>query len=230
MGMVTRINEREPEVQGGRTINTVAYRVQQFRLQQMLGAISLMQIGMVECKSNNTSNSISARDARNLKRATEDIRREWDLAKQHRDDPSGLHEMVFKISVLAPEEISAMRNVKLRKVAWELYNLFQVVIGSQDASQHVWLGDATEEDIEQAMQTVEKIVEQFIGDGQPTEGGGFNTGVTTANFAYLGHLVPDPTTPQVEKTEPSSDAPHRVSPAEPRPSITERSSQPGGQA
>jgi len=203
--MITQTIPSEPPVQGGASIRTYLYKLKAFRVSQVLEAASSMCFGLVESRSNNTSNSISARAARNVQAGLKDIKRLWDWAKSHRDDPTGVLEDSFELQFPEPSEIGLMLNVKLRQVAFELQNFFRVTLGSQDATHGLWVGAETEADVDVAFATLTEIVTILVGDGSQDAAGTFNVGVATANYSHVGRLSPPLTNPRVAHAEPSSD-------------------------
>jgi hypothetical protein len=218
--MITETNPIDPPVEGGRIINTYRYRLRAFRLNKLLEGVSQMCFALIECKSNNTSNSVSAPDARNFQRAVAAMDREWNWAKAHRNDPTGTHELVFTLQFPRPDEIQAMFNTKLKSVAWEVYNFFHVGLGSQDANQQIWIGADTEDDIDTALATLTEVVETMLGTGEETNGV-FDVGASMPDYQFLGTIKPPIASPEVAVQEPSSDvAPPRVPDAADKPSVT----------
>lgn len=209
--MITQTNPIDPPVEGGATIDTYRYRVRNFRIQKVLTQAAMFAIGLIECKSNNTSNSVSARDARNFQRALADIKREWEWAKAKRDDPTGDLEDVYTIQFPRPAELQIMPNIKLQSVAFEALNFFRVVLGTQDTNTSIWVGSDTSNDGDTALTTLHEITSTLLGDGTADGNGTFNVGVPTANYSFVGRLSPPISSPEVIAQEGSSDVrPSRV--------------------
>jgi|GEM_PF-6940089 len=216
--MITNTDPSDPPILGGTTIQTYVYRLSAFRLHQVLETAAMMAFGIIESKSNNTSNSISARDARNMQKGLDDIERAWEWAKNHRDDPTGVLEDTFEIQFPRPAELQLMPNVKLKQVGFELQNFFRVALGSQDSKHGIWIGAETEADVNTALATVKEIVTTLVGTGKD-DNGSFNVGVSTANYSHVGRLSPPLTSPKIAHAEPSADAlPDRYPDAPDRPS------------
>lgn len=227
--MITATNPTDPPIEGGATINTYRYKLRSFRLQKVLTNAAMFCFGIIECKSNNTSNSVSARDARNFQRSLADIEREWKWAKSKRDDPTGQMEDVYTIQFPRPSELQVMDNVKLQSVAFELLNFFRVVLGTQDALQSIWLGADTSSDGDTALETLKEITTALLGDGTADTNGIFNVGVPTANYSYVGRITPPISSPEVVAQEPSSGVtPARQPDAPDGPSITDETGFAGG--
>lgn len=219
--MITQTNPIDPPIEGGAIIDTYRYRLRNFRVQKVLSHVAMFCIGLIECKSNNTSNSVSARDARNFQRALADIQREWDWAKGKRDDPTGDHEDVYTIQFPRPAELQVMPNIKLQSVAFEALNFFRVVLGTQDANQSIWLGADTSNDGDAALATLKDVTTALLGDGTADASGVFNVGVATANYSFVGRLSPPIASPEVIAQEPSSGVrPSRVPDTADTPSST----------
>lgn len=219
--MITQTNPTDPPIEGGATINTYRYRLRSFRIQKVLSNAAMMCFGLIECKSNNTSNSVSARDARNFQRAIADLEREWEWAKKKRDDPTGDMEDVYTIQFPRPSELQVMANGKLSSVAFELLNFFRVVLGAQDTNHSIWIGADTEADVDKALLTLKERTKELLGDGSEANGQ-FNVGVPTANYSYVGRINPPITSPEVVAQEPSAGvAPARQPDAADTGSITE---------
>jgi hypothetical protein len=203
--MITQTNPTSPPVRGGLIVDTYVYNVRSFRLQKVLASASMMCLALLECRSNNTSNSVSARDSANFQLALADILRDLDWAKLKRNDPAGLMERVYSVQFPRDNELQGMRNVKLQSVAFELNNFFHVLLGTQDLDHGIWIGAETDEDITTAFKTLSEITAVMLGDGKADANGSFNVGVRTASYAMIGMVNPPIISPTVTAQEPSSD-------------------------
>lgn len=218
--MVTETNPKAPPVAGGNIIETFIYEIRNFRIYKLLAAMSRLCFGLLECDSNNVSSSNSGVDSRNIQRAYADILREWDWAKEHRDDPQANQERSRTVQFPEDCEIQAMLSVPLQSVALELSHSFAVFVGQQDADHQIWVGDDGMAAGDTILATLKDAIDTLVGNGDVASEEA-KVGAPTANFDFVGRIKPPISSPQVVIQEPSTDVrPPAVPDAPDTPSIT----------
>jgi hypothetical protein len=201
--MITELVKVDAMIIGGRKIDVVDYKLQNYRLHQVLEQMSRLFLFLLECDSNNTSSKMKPRDARG-------ILRQWAIAKEElvfsmsfNDLPDGIYEYGFSISLPDQKEIQKIRNVKVKRIYSEMFNCARQILSTDSSKTQGFIAIEDHADIMQMFTCVDACLARWIGDGSDAE----NVGIMAPAYEELGVIVPDVDSDYASINEPSASAP-----------------------
>jgi len=205
--MITELNKVQQLVVPGHKIDVSEYRIRNFRMHSALENLSRLCLFIIECDSNNTVTKVTPRNARQIISQWSMIKDEFQFALDHNDTPTGSYEFAYQLLFLHQSQIQKVRNVKMKRVVGEMFNLFQVMmsIDSANTQQFVDLDDAAV--IKEAFCVVDDVIARWLGDG--TFG---DLGLKAPDFSCLGEIIPDVDGDYAQIIEPSPVMPDPMLP------------------
>lgn len=200
--MITELNIVDPQIVAGRKIDVVSYRIQNYRLHQVIEQAARLFLFMLECDSNNTSSKIRPRDARRILGQWQIAKDELVFGMEHNDLPSGVYEYGFEINLPEGKEIQRIRNVKIKRCYSEMFNAVRQILSVDSAKTQGFVAEEDHTDILAWFDTVDDCLARWIGDGTES-----NTGLVCPAYEELGVVVPDVDSDYARVGEPTADAP-----------------------
>ncbi len=200
--MITDLNLVDPQVIPGRKIDVVDYKIQNYRLHQVLEQLARLFLFLLECDSNNTSSKIRPRDARRILAQWAVAKDELTFGMEHNDMPSGVYEYGFSINLPTGKEIQRIRNVKIKRVYSEIFNSARQILSVDSAHTQGYVATDDHSEIMEWFNTVDLCLARWIGDGSEA-----NTGILVPAYEELGVIMPDVNNDYASVQEPSADAP-----------------------
>lgn len=200
--MITDLNIVDPSIIPGRKIDVVEYKIQNYRLHQVLEQIARLFLFLLECDSNNTSSKIRPRDARRILAQWAVAKDELVFGMEHNDMPSAVYEYGFTISLPTGVEIQRIRNVKIKRVYAEIFNSARQILSVDSAHTQGYVAGEDHSEIMEWFNTVDLCLARWIGDGSEA-----NTGILVPAYEELGVVNPDVDSDYASVGEPSADAP-----------------------
>jgi hypothetical protein len=191
--MRTELVVSDPKPIGGEKINVHRWNTKNFRIHKMNQMVSRLVLFILECDSNNSSSTVSARDSQVINLAFNNVKIEWERAKKYRNAPSGVLETGYEIYIAQPGEIMRINNVKLQSVAQELVQLAMVSLGADSGQMQQWTGESTSADVDMQVQICQEVIAETVGTGGADDKSPikFNVGYQAPDFRILGTLIPD---------------------------------------
>jgi hypothetical protein len=180
----------------------VEYKIQNYRLHQVLEQLGRLFLFLLECDSNNTSSKIRPRDARRIIAQWRVAKDELVFGMDHNDLPSGVYEYGFCVNFPEGKEIQKIRNVKIKRVYSEMFNAARQVLSVDSAKTQGFVANEDHADIMEWFNTVDLCLERWIGDGTEE-----NTGILCPAYEELGVVSPDVDSDYAVQNEPSADTP-----------------------
>lgn len=201
--MITNLREVDAEIEAGREIEVVKYKTRNYRNHQVLEQLSRLLAFMLECDSNNTSSKNLPSDTRDIRAQFTIVKDEFEFGMQNNDAPTGSHEYAYSILLPSGPEIQRIRNVKIKRVFTELFNLCRVLLSvdSSNSQGYVSLGDADK--IRAIFDICDKCMDRWIGTGADDS----SLGLQAPAYEKLGQMVPDVDSDYAQLLEPSKDMP-----------------------
>jgi len=205
--MITELNKIPQQVVPGHKIDVSEYKVRNYRLHSPLESLSRLTLFICECDSNNTVTKVTPRNARQIICQWELVKDEFQFALDHNDTPTGSYEFAYQILLLHQSQIQKIRNVKMKRVVAELFNLSQVILSldSSKTQQFVDLDDAAV--VREAFNVVDDVIARWLGDG--TFG---DLGIKAPAMECLGEVIPDVDGDYAQIIEPSPLMPEPMLP------------------
>jgi hypothetical protein len=201
--MISELEKVDPGIIAGRKIRVVEYNIRNYRIHQVLEQIARMFLFILECDSNNTSSKAKPRDVRNLRSQWKIAKEELEFSMAHNDLPSPSHEYAFKLLLVDTIEIQKIRNIKMKRVASEIFNVVQVMLSLDSASTQGYIAAEDHADVQELFKVVEDCMARWIGSGSDV----FDTGVVAPAYEILGEIYPDVDADYADTLEPSADMP-----------------------
>lgn len=201
--MITNLREVDAQIEAGREIEVVKYNTRNYRNHLVLEQLSRLLAFMLECDSNNTSSKNLPSDTRDIRDQFKIVKDEFEFGMQNNDAPTGSHEYAYHILLPSGKEIQRIRNVKIKRVLVELFNLCRVVLSvdSSNSQGYVSVGDANK--IRAVFDICDKCMDRWIGDGSDDA----NLGLEAPAYEKLGQMIPDVDGDYAQLLEPSLDLP-----------------------
>lgn len=196
--MITELNKIPQAIYAGHKIDVSDYKIRNYRMHSAMESLARLQLFICECDSNNTVSKVTPRNARQIIKAWDVVKEEFEFALSHNDTPTGAHEFEYSVLLLHQTQIAKIRNTKMKRVVAELFNLSQVMlsIDSANTQQFVDLDDADQ--IMEAFKVVDDVIKRWLGDGTFD-----NLGKKVPAFTCLGQVVPDVDSDYAAIMEPS---------------------------
>lgn len=204
--MITEINKVDPQIVGGSKINVVEYNVRNYRIHQVLEQVSRLLLFCLECDSNNTSSKARPRDVRKILSQWTIVKDEFKFSMDHNDYPNSAYEFAYKICLISQNEIQAIRNVKMKRIVSEIFNVVQNVLTVDSAQTQGFIAAEDAADIMLGFKLVDDCLARWIGTGVDAE----NTGVIAPAYEELGVIEPDVDLNYSQRLEPSKNMPCEV--------------------
>lgn len=201
--MITELRKVDATVVGGRTIDVVDYKLQNYRLHQVLEQMSRLFLFLLECDSNNTSSKVKPRDVRNVLNQWKIAKEELEFSMAHNDLPDAIYEYGFSISLPDQKEIQKIRNVKIKRIYSEMFNTARQMLSVDSAKTQGFIASEDHADIQEMFACVDDCLARWVGDGTNAE----SLGVLAPAFEKLGVIVPDVDSDYASINEPSADTP-----------------------
>ena len=201
--MITELKKVDPQIIGGRVIEVVDYKLQNYRLHQVLEQLARLFLFLLECDSNNTSSKIKPRDARGILRQWEIAKDELTFSMGFNDLPDGIYEYGFSIALPDQKEIQKIRNVKIKRIYSEMFNTVRQMLSVDSAKTQGYIAAEDHADIQEMFTAVDACLARWIGTGADAE----NTGIVVPAYEELGVIMPDVDSDYATISEPSADAP-----------------------
>jgi len=200
--MITELNVVDPNIIPGRKIDVVEYKIQNYRLHQVLEQIARLFLFLLECDSNNTASKVRPRDARR-------VLAQWSVAKdelvfgmEHNDLPAANYEYGFVINLPDGKEIQKIRNVKIKRVYSEIFNAARQMLSVDSAHTQSYVAEEDHIEIMEWFDVVDACLARWIGDGSE-----INTGILVPAYEELGVVSPDVDSDYATVNEPSAETP-----------------------
>jgi hypothetical protein len=201
--MKTELNVIPHTTTAGLKIDVSEYHIRNFRLHQVVENLSRLMLFLLEMDSNNMSSSVIPQDVRRIWAQFNNIKLELDFAMQHNDYPRGAQEFAFIINFLDQKEIQRIMNVKVKRVASELFVTFQAIVWRDSASAQGFITQEDHDEIIQSLSIASDAMNLWIGEGKDTS----DLGSYVPHFRELGVVIPAVDNDFAEVLEPSKDAP-----------------------
>lgn len=201
--MITELKKVDPSIIGGRVIPVVEYKLQNYRLHQVLEQMSRLFLFLLECDSNNTSSKAKPRDVRGIVRQWQVVREELDFSMAHNDMPDGVYEYGFSVVFPDQKEIQKIRNVKIKRIFSEMFNTARHMLSVDSAKTQGYIALEDHKDMMEMFGCVEDCIARWIGNGSDAA----DTGIVVPAYEELGVIVPDVDSDYATMNEPSADAP-----------------------
>lgn len=201
--MITELRKIDPSVIGGRVIDVVEYKLQNYRLHQVLEQLGRLFLFLLECDSNNTSSKVKPRDARGILRQWEIAKDELTFSMQYNDLPDGIYEYGFSVSFPDQKEIQKIRNVKIKRIYAEMFNTARQILSVDSSRTQGFIAPEDHADIMEMFTCVDACLARWIGDGSDAS----NLGIVVPAYEELGVISPDVDSDYATMAEPSADAP-----------------------
>jgi len=196
--MITELKILPMTVTPGHKIEVAEYAIRNYRMHGTLEALSRLTLFMLECDSNNTVTKVTPRNARQILTQWDLIKDEFAFGMTHNDSPTGAYELAYKILFLHQTQIQRIRNVKMKRVVAELYNLFYVIMSMDSSHTQQYIAADDADTVRETFRVVDDVMRRWLGIGQ--EG---NLGTRAPAFEILGDIVPNETLSYAEVIEPS---------------------------
>jgi hypothetical protein len=200
--MITELNKVDANVVGGRKINVVEYKIQNYRLHQVLEQVSRLFLFMLECDSNNTSSKIRPRDARRILGQWNIVKDELAFGMAHNDMPSAIYEYGFVVNLPEGKEIQKIRNVKIKRAYTEIFGAARQILSVDSSRTQGFVAEEDHVDIMEWVDTVDLCLARWIGDGTLSD-----TGILVPAYEELGVVSPDVDSDYASINEPSASTP-----------------------
>jgi hypothetical protein len=201
--MITELNKVDPEIQGGLKIDVVDYKLQNYRLHQVLEQMSRMFLFLLKCDSNNTSSKIRPRDARKILSQWKIAKDELEFSMAHNDLPDGIYEYGFSIAFPQGKEIQRIRNVKVKRIFTEMFNCARQILSVDSAKTQGFIAREDYLEIMENFTCVDACLARWIGSGADVD----DTGIVVPAYEELGVIEPDVDSDYAVINEPSSATP-----------------------
>lgn len=201
--MITELRKVDPMIVGGRTVDVVDYKLQNYRLHQVLEQIARLFLFLLECDSNNTSSKVKPRDVRKILQQWQVAKEELEFSMTHNDLPDGIYEYGFSISFPDQKEIQRIRNVKIKRIYSEIFNTARQMLSVDSAKTQGFVAAEDHAEIMEMFSCVDACLARWIGDGSDAS----NIGITVPAYEEIGVIVPDVDSDYASVNEPSADAP-----------------------
>jgi hypothetical protein len=185
--MRTELIKVDPEIVGGAKIRVVEYNINNYRLHQVLEQVARLLPFCLECDSNNTASKARPRDVRKIIAQWQIVKDEFSFSMAHNDYPNGQYEQAFKVCIIDQKEIQAIRNVKMKRVVSEIFNIVQVMLSVDSAKTQGFIAAEDASDITLGFTLVDDCIARWLGNGADAE----NVGVFAPAYEELGEMVPD---------------------------------------
>jgi hypothetical protein len=221
--MITELQVMPQEVLPGHKIMVTEYQIRNYRMHASLEGLSRLTLYTLECDSNNTVTKVTPRNARAILAQWSVVKDEFEFALAHNDTPTGSYEMGYKVNLLHQTQIQRVRNVKMKRVITELFNLAQVLMSVDSANTQGYIAPDDEATVKETFRVVDDVIARWLGDG--TFG---NLGKTAPAFEILGDIVPNESGSYAVMMEPSAIRPMGQLPDVPDLEQTNRESLPVG--
>jgi hypothetical protein len=200
--MITELNVVDAGVIPGRKIDVVEYKIQNYRLHQVLEQVGRLFLFLLECDSNNTSSKMRPRDARRVLAQWEVAKDELIFGMEHNDLPKGIYEYGFVVNLPEGKEIQKIRNVKIKRIYSEIFNAARQILSVDSAHTQSFVASEDHSEIIEWFNVVDACLARWIGDGSDT-----NTGILVPAYEELGVVTPDVDSDYASINEPTADAP-----------------------
>lgn len=201
--MITQLEKVDPAVVGGQTINVVEYRLQNYRLHQILEQMSRMFLFLLECDSNNTSSKVRPRDVRKIIAQWVIAKDELTFSMEHNDLPDGIYEYGFSICFPEGKEIQRIRNVKIKRIYTEMFNCARQILSTDSAKSQGYIAREDYLEMMEMFTCVDACLARWIGTGADVD----STGIVVPAYEELGVIQPDVDSDYAAINEPSSTTP-----------------------
>lgn len=201
--MITELNKVDPAIIGGNIVNVVEYKLQNYRLHQVLEQMSRMFLFLLECDSNNTSSKIRPRDARKILAQWQIAKDELEFSMAHNDLPDGIYEYGFSICFPEGKEIQRIRNVKVKRIYTEMFNAARQILSVDSAKTQGFIAKEDYNEIMEMLLCVDACLARWIGGGADVD----DTGISVPAYEELGVIRPDVDSDYAVINEPASGTP-----------------------
>lgn len=201
--MITELKKVDPQIVGGRVIEVVDYKLQNYRLHQVLEQLARMFLFLLECDSNNTSSKAKPRDVRRIVAQWKIAKDELVFSMDHNDLPSGIYEYGFSICFPDQKEIQKIRNVKVKRIFSEMFNAARHILSVDSAKTQGFIAAEDHAEIMEMFNCVDACLARWIGDGASVN----DTGLVVPAYSELGVISPDVDSDYATINEPSPEAP-----------------------
>jgi hypothetical protein len=201
--MITELKKVDAMIVGGRTIEVVDYKLQNYRLHQVLEQLARLFLFLLECDSNNTSSKMKPRDARGILRQWAIAKEELNFSMSFNDLPDGVYEYGFSISFPDQKEIQKIRNVKIKRIYSEMFNTARQILSVDSSKTQGYIAAEDHADIMEMFTCVDACLARWIGDGSDAG----NVGIIVPAYEELGVILPDVDSDYASINEPSASAP-----------------------
>lgn len=200
--MITNLKKVDPEIEPGRVIEVVDYRVRNYRLHSVLEQLGRLLLFSLECDSNNTSSKNLPSDTREILSQWKIVKDEFDFSLAHNDFPHGIYEYAYTICLPTGKEIQKIRNVKIKRVFTEVFNSARVLLSIDSANSQGYIAAEDASKVKVIFGCVDDVMLRWIGAGD--EG---DLGLVAPAYETLGVLVPDVDSDYATILEPSANMP-----------------------
>ena len=201
--MITELNIVDPAIIGGQKVNVVEYKLQNYRLHQVLEQMARMFLFLLECDSNNTSSKIKPRDARKVIAQWQIAKEELEFSMAHNDLPDGVYEYGFAVCFPEGKEIQRIRNVKIKRIYTEMFNCARQILSVDSAKTQGYIAREDYAEIMEIFTCVDACLARWIGGGSNAE----DTGIYVPAYEELGVIMPDVDGDYAVMNEPSPTTP-----------------------
>jgi hypothetical protein len=205
--MITELNKIPQDVMPGHKIDVAEYKIRNYRMHGTLESLSRLSLFVLECDSNNTVTKVTPRNARQILSQWELVKNEFEFGLKHNDSPHGAYEMAYTILLLHQTQIQRVRNIKMKRVIAELYNLAQVLMSVDSANTQTYVDGVDSDTVKEAFKVVDDVMMRWLGTGQIG-----NLGTTAPAFEILGDIVPNEVGSYAQMLEPTAIRPEGMLP------------------
>ncbi len=215
MSMITELDLVANVVKGGEKIKVIKYTLNNAHIHQVCEVASRLQIGLLECDSNNTSGLLTAEDAQTVLKAWAQVKFEWETAKKFQGLGAAAIEKTYTFLAITSNEIMRTVNVKCRRIVQALETFLVKMAYCQSARAQYGLSKDDVAKTEKHIAYIEYLIAAYVGTGVEKDDGSADTGMEVADYPYVGTLVPPLNLHEVQTAEPSPAAPDVPAPDAP---------------
>lgn len=203
VSMITELRKVDPQVSGGQIVDVVEYKLQNYRLHQVLEQMGRLFLFLLECDSNNTSSKAKPRDVRSVLAQWKIAKDELEFSMAHNDLPDGIYEYGFSICFPDQKEIQRIRNVKIKRIYSEMFNTARHILSVDSAKTQGFIAQEDYNEIMEMFVCVDDCLARWIGGGNDTA----DTGIVVPAYEEIGVISPDVDSDYATINEPSSTTP-----------------------
>lgn len=203
--MITNLSEVPADIVGGHQIDVVPQNIRNARVHSCLEQMARLMLFLLECDSNNTSSKIKPSDVRF-------VREQWDICKsefefntaeENNDLPEDQYEHAYSISLPHQKELARIRNVKIKRVATEVWRCMNVCLSCDSSNTQGFTDEHDKASMTTVMEYCDRVMDRWIGNGSDFT----DVGLKAPAYEILGQVLPDVDSDFARKLEPSKKLP-----------------------